>query len=215
MLPKFKDLQQKALDFMHTFIRIKDKDKYSSIAGTHEKREERKNLLYQLKDDIEKSRSIHELLQPLGTVQRNELTQQYLYTAGGKELTELGKCLNTCLKACKQYLGDLHTKKDKAAEEALDKIRNDILQSAKAESFEFGWGGTCHSVQGMPVPRRVQQIYEAITSNQPLGARLTIVNDILATAKPDSGYKAGLLWWGRTQNSTTEFLQGLDCPELH
>ncbi|MGJ3495231.1 hypothetical protein PsalN5692_03013 [Piscirickettsia salmonis] len=214
MLPKFKDLQQKALNFINAFIQTKDNsNKHGYISGTYEERQERGNLLYQLKGDIQKSQSIHELLQPLGTVQKNKLTQQYLCTAGGKNLTELGKHLNTCLKDCEEYLDNL-------IDTRLNTIKDKILSYAQEDRFEFGSGGSCYSIHDengtrRKVPRRVQYIYEAITSNQPLGARLTIVNDILATAKPDSGYKAGLLWWGRTQNSTTEFLQGLDCPELH
>lgn len=212
MLPKFEEIHKKAQGFINHFIQNKDKGEFWKLSHDYKEREKRDHLLFQIKEDIDNSKSVYDLLKPLGTIQRNELTQKYL-TYSCPESTRLKKFLGDCLNNCEQHIDNLINKK-------LNTIKDKILSHAQEGRFEFGWGGSCYSIHDengtrRKVPRRVQYIYEAITGDLPLKDKLAIVNNLLATAKPDSGYKAGLLWWGRTQNSTTDFLQSLDCPELH
>ncbi|WP_395167983.1 hypothetical protein ACGP04_11100 [Piscirickettsia salmonis] len=212
MLPKFEDIHKKAQDFINHFIQKKNKGEFWKLSHDYKEREKRDNLLFQIKDDIDNSRSVYDLLKPLGTIQRNELTQKYL-TYNCPESTQLKEFLDDGLNNCEQYLDNLIDKR-------LNTIKNKILSHAQGGRFQFGWGGSCYSIPNengpnWKVPRRVQCIYEAITGNLSLSEKLTIVNDLLATARPGSGYKAGLLWFGKTQGSTTNFLQSLDCPELH
>ncbi|MGJ3495464.1 hypothetical protein ACR9PT_12960, partial [Piscirickettsia salmonis] len=93
----------------------------------------------------------------------------------------------------------------------LQAIKAAILAKARENKFQFGFGYTKHSIDcdgiTYKVPRRIKIIFNTINDEQiSTSEKLNKIKEIQRAA-PD--YQSGILFLGRTQQDTNDFICGL------
>ncbi|ALA23641.1 hypothetical protein AVI51_09815 [Piscirickettsia salmonis] len=126
-----------------------------------------------------------------------------------------------CLAACQAYVVQTRSQQVSYAEAEqnisvtiLEGIRKAIVNQLAGGGFELGYGGSRHAIrQGasfVQVPKRIADIMKIIEGNSRTPDEK--LNEIKAIKVAALSYRSSfLLFFGRTQSSTNQFITNLNC----